>query len=144
MFAMTHALTAGFVATKIPSPFLSYPLAFILHLAMDEIPHWDFGTIAEKKLRRYVPLGITDLIIALASCWIIFQKGFAFKPLLWGGIFFGLLPDFLQAATFIFGFKLAFLNRLNHFRKNHSHHHPDFLEGLILQIIIVGLIFAFR
>lgn len=144
MLAITHGLAAGLIVTKISPPYLSYPLAFIAHLLTDEIPHWDFGTVAKRKLNRYIPLGTIDLILAILSCWLVFQKGKVFNPILWGGVFFGLLPDFIQAGHSIFGFNPPIIRRLDKFHNQRPHQHPGFIKGLIPQIIIVGLAILLR
>lgn len=140
MLSTTHALTGGFIATKIENPALSLPLILFVHYATDAIPHWDFGTGLRKRGRLKTALwGIAELIIALLSSWFIFQKNHPFSFILWLGIFLSLVPDFLEAPALFLGLELPFLDKLS--VVHHRFHRRCLLPlGLLPQIIIILII----
>lgn len=140
MLSTTHALTGGFIATKIESPTLSLPLILLVHYATDAIPHWDFGAGIRKRGRLKTALwGIAELIIALLVSWFLFQKNHPFSFILWLGILVSLTPDFLDAPYHFLGLNLPFFDKL--YRLHHRFHRKHLLPlGLLPQIIIILII----
>lgn len=145
MLVTTHALVGGFVASKIPSPIISSPLIVISHLFLDRLPHWDFGTgfRKRKKVTNFF-LGLVDLSAGLSLCWFIFQKSLPLNPLLWTGVFFSLLPDFLELPPLFLDFRPFPFNKFENLHSRYFHRKHQFPQGLILQIIIIGLIFMLK
>jgi uncharacterized membrane protein len=143
MLSTTHALTGGFIFTKIGNPFFSFPLILAAHYAMDLIPHWDFGTEIWKRGRlKTALLGITELLVALLLSWLLFQKNQPFSLLLWLGIFLSLIPDFLDAPLLFLKLHLPFseeLTRFHHF----FHRKHSFPLGLLPQVIIILALLLF-
>jgi len=148
MLVGIHALAGGFIAEKIPQPLISYPLILGIHLLMDRIPHWDFGTgmISGRNPRvktKTAFLGITDLLIGIILCWTLFQKNLPIDPKLWGGILVGVVPDLLEAPPLFLGFRPFPLNKIEDFHSRTIHRSGTFPNGLIPQIIILAAILLF-
>jgi len=141
MLVTTHALVGGLVATKIPNPIVTSPLLFLSHLFLDRLPHWDFGTgfRKRKKITNFF-LGGLDLLGGIAACWLVFQKNLPLNPLLWTGVFFSLLPDFLELPALFLDFRPFPLNKFETLHSCCFHRKHQFPQGLILQIIIVGTV----
>lgn len=151
MFLTTHALTGAFLATKISSPVYSYPFVLAIHFAMDRIPHWDFGTglrrsdgrVALAKRKKAVFLGLFDLLAALSSSWLFFQKTWPPNLALWGGVFLSLLPDFLEIPPLFFNLWFFPFQKLDQLHSHFFHRGAPFPKGIFSQLVILALIFYF-
>jgi len=139
MLVITHALIGGFVASKISNPVVSSPLLVASHFLLDRIPHWDLGTgfRKRKKVTNFL-LGGTDFISAIGICWFIFQKNLPFNPLLWTGVFFSLLPDFLEFPALFLNWRFFPFNKLELIHSQIFHRREKFPQGLIPQILIIA------
>jgi len=139
MLVITHALAGGFVASKISNPILSSPLIVASHFLLDSIPHWDLGTgfRKRKKIVNFL-LGWTDFLSAIGICWFVFQKNLPFNPLLWTGIFFSLLPDFLEFPALFLNWRFFPFDKLELIHSYFFHRKAKFPQGLIPQLIIIG------
>jgi len=139
MLVVTHALVGGFVSSKISNPVISSPLLVISHFLLDSIPHWDLGTEfrKRKKIINFL-LGWVDLLGGIGICWLIFQKNSPFKPLLWTGVFFSLLPDFLEFPALFLNWRFFPFDKLKLIHSYFFHRKAKFPQGLILQLIIIG------
>ncbi len=141
MLVTTHALVGGFLATKISNPFVTSPLLFLSHLFLDRLPHWDFGTgfRKRKKITNFF-LGGLDLLGGISTCWLVFQKTLPLNPLLWTGVFFSLLPDFLELPPLFLDFRPFPFNKFETLHSRFFHRKHQFPQGLILQVIIIGIV----
>ncbi|MGB9706842.1 MAG: hypothetical protein ACPLXP_02090 [Microgenomates group bacterium] len=141
MLVATHALVGGFLATKISNPIIFSPLLVFSHLLLDRIPHWDLGTgFKKRKMVVNFLLGGGDLLAGTVICWFIFQRNSPFNPLLWTGVFFSLLPDFLEFPALFLNWRFFPFDKLELVHSHYFHRKAKFPQGLILQIIIIGLI----
>lgn len=142
MLVTIHALIGAFVASKIPKPVITSPLLFLSHLFLDRLPHWDFGTDFRKRKKIInALLGGFDLLAGIVTCWFVFQKTRPFNPLLWVGVFFSLLPDFLEFPALFLNFRPFPFSKFEILHSRYFHRKHQFPKGLILQIIIIGAIF---
>jgi len=141
MLAVTHSLVGGFTATKITNPFISSPLLVISHLLLDRIPHWDLGTNFKKrkKIINFLLAG-GDLFAGIAACFFIFQRNSPFNPLLWTGVFFSLLPDFLEFPALFLNWRFFPFDKLELIHSYFFHRKEKFPQGLISQLIIISAI----
>jgi len=71
MLETPHVAVGAAIATKIPNPFISIPLAFASHVVLDKIPHWNPHTYTEAqengipKKRSIIIISI-DILVALS------------------------------------------------------------------------------
>jgi len=139
MLVVTHALVGGLIASKIPNPVVFSPLIITSHFLLDRIPHWDLGTgfRKRKKIINFF-LGWADLISAIGICWFIFQKNLPFNPLLWTGVFFSLLPDFLEFPALFLNWKFFPFDKLELIHSQIFHRKTKFPQGLIPQVLIIA------
>jgi hypothetical protein len=139
MLVITHALVGGFIVSKIPNLVVSSPLIFGSHFLLDRIPHWDLGAgfRQRKKIVNFL-LGCADLLSAIGICWFVFQKNFPFNPVLWAGVFFSLLPDFLEFPPLFLGWRFFPFGKLETFHSQIIHRRTKFPQGLIPQILIIA------
>ena len=110
MTATNHALTGAVIALAVKKPELAIPLAFVVHFAMDAIPHFDAGPDSPNLAKIAISI---DLIIAAcltvalsllikngASGWLIFACASAcMSPdLVWGWRYYK-LRDFRKIIS---------------------------------------------
>jgi hypothetical protein len=53
MLSIAHGSTGALIASKIPNPFISFPIILASHFLEDRIPHWDVGQgLTEGKKKK--------------------------------------------------------------------------------------------
>lgn len=72
MLETPHVLVGAAIATQIPNPAVSIPLALISHVLLDRIPHWNphFYTETQKygqPTPKSTAIAIVDSVIALGA-----------------------------------------------------------------------------
>ncbi len=139
MTATAHALIGASIAAKITNPYLGIPLAIISHFVADLIPHWDAGTNhREKSITRLQVEATIDVLIGFVLAFLIFRT--IVDPVyLFVMIISAQLPDWLEAPSFMFGFKVppfSWLDWLGHKLQSRL----AFPWGLVTQIVVVGLL----
>ncbi len=144
MLSISHAMTGAFIATALPFPPLSIPLVLASHYLEDWTPHWDVGTglsAGTRKRSTAIIFGVVDLAIALTLVYFIWQFGRdSINWHAWLGVFFALLPDFLEAPRNFLRWEPAFTKPLNKIHKRLHHSTPNMVVGLMSQVIVVGTI----
>lgn len=148
MLSIAHGPTGAFIASKIPNPFLSLPLAILAHYLQDRVPHWDVGqgltNGSKKKAHSFAQELFFDLPISIGLTYLLFQYHQPFRLHIWLGFIAGLLPDFIE-------FPLLFLKRHNFLLDQHHHFHklfhfsiPNKFWGLLPQVIVLLAILYFK
>lgn len=134
MLETQHALVGMVIASKIPNPWVSLPLAFLSHFAVDMLPHWNW----EPDARPLSLLGILlDLILLeITTAYIAFQS--PLKLNLAAASFFAVLPDLLLAPSIFFGFNNKYIKKLCKFQKSIQNRTPV-LPGIITQLLLSAL-----
>lgn len=156
MLELPHILVGAAIATAIPNPLISVPLALTSHFIGDYVPHWNPHFSAElKKYGRLKPK--TFLILTLdagLAIFIGFYIGFLTIPDFPGNLqsvyliaccLASVLPDVVEIPYYFFGIKNKFLVRLTRYQKKHQFNVP-FLPGLLSQILVMffSLLVIFR
>ncbi len=91
MLETPHVAVGAAIATKIPNPFISIPLAFASHILLDRIPHWNPHFYTETK--KYGRPKTTSTALAGADVLIALALGIAIAALA--------LPNYAHAATIL-------------------------------------------
>lgn len=134
MLETPHALGGMVIAAIIPNPWISLPLAFLSHFAVDMLPHWNW----KPDARPLSLLGIAlDLILLeILVGYLAFQS--PLKSNLAAGAFFAVLPDLLLAPYIFFGFNNRHIRKLCQFQKSIQNRAPV-LPGIITQLLLSAL-----
>lgn len=144
MLSISHGLTGAFIATAIPVPIIYAPLSFGMHYLEDWTLHWDVGTGLSNGTRKRstaILLELVDLIIMVGLIYLIW--GATNTPItihVWFGVFFALLPDFLEAPRNFLKWEPGWLKPINQFHHHFHHSTPNKLLGLIPQIVVITTI----
>lgn len=139
MTATAHALIGASIATKVINPLVGIPLAIISHFVADLIPHWDAGTNHRRKSLSRLRLEATiDVLLGFALAFLIFRN--LVDPVyLFVMIISAQLPDWLEAPSWLFGFKVppfSWMDWLGHKLQSRA----QLPWGLVTQIVVVGLL----
>jgi hypothetical protein len=117
MLETPHVAVGAAIATKIPNPFLSIPLAFLSHFALEMVPHWNPHLVTEMKkyggpTKKSVHIIIVDVSLALIYGGFVAyralpDKTHAITILL--ACFASVLPDLIEFPYFFLKIKNRFL-----------------------------------
>lgn len=142
MLSVSHGLSGAVIATLVPLPAVYIPVALILHLLEDWTPHWDVGTglsSGKRSKRTALILEFFDLLLLAILLWWWWQGS---SPDIWThalvGVFFALLPDFLEAPRNFLGWEPKFLKPITAIHSYFHHSIPDVLLGLFPQLVVIG------
>lgn len=138
MTATAHALIGASIATKIANPYVGIPLAILSHFIADLVPHWDAGTNhRDKSLSRLKIEAAFDVLLGFALAFLLFRN--SVEPIyLFTMIIAAQLPDWLEAPSWMFGFKVppfSWLDWLGHKLQSRL----QLPWGLVTQVVVVGL-----
>lgn len=113
MLETPHALVGAAIATKIPNPAISLPLAFASHFVLDMIPHWNPHLNTELKKYGKITTKSKGIIaadvITAGAFGTLMATQFATSPYhfvtILSGAFFGILPDLVEGPYFFLNWK---------------------------------------
>jgi len=152
MLELPHAIIGATIASKIPNPLISLPLAFLSHFLVDLIPHWNPSLYTEmekenKPSNASKKIIILDVILSLTAGFLIasfflpdFKKAFFIILACFAAVFL----DVIEGFYFFLGVKNKYLIKLIEFQHNHQGRAKK-TPGLIIQTITIlvclGIIF---
>ena len=139
MTATAHALIGASIAVKFVNPIIGIPLAIISHFVADLIPHWDAGTNhRQKSVTRLKIEAAIDVILGFVLVFVIFRN--LVDPVyLFTMVIAAQLPDWLEAPSWMFGFKIqpfSWLDWLGHKLQSRL----QLPWGLVTQFVTVGIL----
>lgn len=105
MLETPHVALGATIATKIPNPFISIPLAFSSHFLLERVPHWN--PHLNTEIKKYGKVTKQSTLIVIADVVLALSVGFFAAS--------QVLPDTKHAATIIFASLASVL--------------PDVIEG---------------
>ena len=141
MLETPHVALGAAIATAIPNPLISIPLAFASHFILDMTPHWN--PHLNTEIKQYGKLtNKTLLIIGIDLACALVLTGFLYKtgnnnPNIILGAFAGILPDLVEGPYFLFGLKNKYLNIWMKLQKA-IQSDANVFWGLTTQIITLG------
>lgn len=144
MTATAHALIGASLAAKIANPYIGIPAAILSHFIADLVPHWDAGTNhREKSVMRLRGEAVVDVLLGFAFVFILFRTQAMQNPVyMFSMIIAAQLPDWLEAPSWMFGFKIppfSWMDWLGHNLQTRM----QLPWGLVTQIVTVGLLVVF-
>ncbi len=148
MLSIAHGPTGAFIASKIPNPFISLPLAIFVHYLQDRVPHWDVGqgitNGSKRKSLSFVQEMIVDFPLSIVITYLLFQYHQPFNLAIWLGWFAGLLPDFIEFPRLFLNHRHPLLENIHRFHKWFHVSISDKFWGLLPQIITLLAILYFK
>lgn len=126
MLETPHVLVGAAIATKIPNPLISLPLAFASHFVLDMVPHWNphlntelrkYGRITDKSTLIVATDIVVSLILGLFVALNFSGDSTQMLTILLGG-FAGVLPDVVEGPYFFLNWKNELVHRWLMFQKS--------------------------
>lgn len=144
MLETPHVIIGAAIATKIPNPLLSIPLAFASHFILDMVPHWNPHINTELKnggiTKKSKSIIVFDVLLGLASgSAIAFSKGgtdINHTIFILLACFAAVLPDVMEGPYFFLGWKNSAIKRLLSFQKA-IQVDTTFAIGMTVQVVTV-------
>ena len=146
MLELPHTIVGATIATKIPNPLISLPLAFFSHFLLDLIPHWNPSLYSETKkfgkpTQRSTQFVILDIILSLGAGFFIASRALpninqAIIIVL--ACFVTVMADVIEGFYFFLGIRTKFLENLIEFQHRYQRRVP-IIPGVVVQIVIILL-----
>lgn len=117
MLELPHVALGAAIATKIPNPLISVPLAFASHFLLERVPHWNPHLNTEKKKFGGLTKKTKTIIIVDSTLSLIFGSFIAYRSLPDTSMAINVLlcslaaalPDLMEAPYFFMGVKNRFI-----------------------------------
>ncbi len=139
MLTTTHAMAGAAIASAIPNPAISLPIAFGSHFVMDRVPHWPADDTKKKLTKRIYLVVLIDVFVALAGT-LFLARTTSNNLIVWGALS-GSIMDIdaiFYHGKFVDIFKTPLpkpLSRLHGGVQNET----DSIWGIVIQLAIIAL-----
>lgn len=147
MLSILHVTTGAFIASKVTTPWLAFPLAIASHYLADWIPHWDVGTglsMGKRSRSQAIIWGVLDLLLGYGIVFLLHRFFMPESVSLWWLLLGGtvaIIPDLIEAPSNFLSLKLPLIEPLNQFHERLHHSVYSMFTGLVPQIIVLLVIF---
>ena len=144
MLELPHTLVGAAIATAIPNPAISLPLALASHFITDYIPHWNPHLNTELKTTGQISTRSKIIILADAGAalmlgtYIAATSGNFITIIL--ACFLAVLPDVAEIPYYFLGMKVGWIEKLIVWQRTHQWNVAPFW-GLLTQAIVILLSF---
>jgi len=142
-----HVIIGAAIATKIPNPLISLPLAFGSHFLLDKMPHWNPHLNTEikktgKVSKRSTEIIAIDVMVALISGFFIATQGTSLnhQVVILAAAFLSVAPDVVEGPYFFLGYKNKAIDKWMKFQKSIQFDVSP-VPGLLTQVVTVGAAF---
>jgi len=144
MLETPHVIVGAAIATKIPNPWISIPLVFLSHLAIETVPHWNPHLNTEMAKHGHVTKKSTvivavDATIALISGLVIANQvmpNVNHAITIIACCFVAALPDFVEGPYFFLNMRWNWVQKWMAFQKSIQTDTGVFW-GLLTQVLII-------
>lgn len=144
MLETPHVFIGAAIATKIPNPLISIPLAFASHFIMEMVPHWNPHLNTETKKFGHVTRKSTWIVITDSTLALICGSFIAYRALPNTGhaitillaSFASILPDLIEAPYFFLKIKNKFIEKWISIQRS-IQNDTNFLAGMLTQFITI-------
>jgi len=152
MLELPHTTIGAMIATKIPNPLISIPLAFLSHIPFDLTPHWNPSLYTETKkygkpTKKSTQLVIIDTLLSLGVGFFLASRvmpniNHAITIIL--TCFAAVILDVIEGFYFFLGMRTRFLENLINFQRGYQRR-VSIIPGLLIQglVIILALLVIF-
>jgi len=146
MLELPHTTIGAMIATKIPNPLISIPLAFLSHLPLDLTPHWNPSLYTETKkygkpTKKSTQLVIIDTLLSLGVGFFLASRvmpniNHAITIIL--TCFAAVILDVIEGFYFFLGIRTKFLENLINFQRRYQRR-VSVIPGLLIQGLVITL-----
>lgn len=119
MLETPHVVIGIAIASKIPNPLISIPLAFASHFVLELVPHWNPHLNTEVKKHGSLTKNTVNIIMADVAVSIALGSFFAYQAMpntiqalnILACSFSAVLPDVVEGPYFLFGVKSKIIEK---------------------------------
>ena len=148
MLELPHTLVGAAIATAIPNPAISLPLALASHFITDYIPHWNPHLNTELKTNGKISTTSKIIIIIDAGLALMLGTLIASQALpdfnrfliIMLACFLAVVPDVAEIPYYFLGLKVGWIERLIAWQRTHQWNVAPFW-GILTQAIVILLSF---
>ena len=140
MLEFPHVLVGAAIATAIPDPRISLPLALASHFITDYVPHWNPHLNTELKTTGKVSTRSKIIVMAdaglalMVGTYLATRSGHFVVVIL--ACFLAVAPDVAEIPYYFLGLKdIPWIKKLIDYQHAHQWNVPAFW-GLVSQIIV--------
>jgi len=142
MLELPHVLVGAAIATAIPDPRISLPLALLSHFVTDYIPHWNPHLNTELKTAGQISTRSKIIILADAGAALTLGTYIAATSgnflVVMAACFLAVLPDVAEIPYYFLGMKVGWIEKLIAWQGTHQWNvRPVF--GILFQILVILL-----
>jgi hypothetical protein len=149
MLETPHVVIGAAIASKIPNPFISIPLAFLSHFVLEGVPHWNPHIVAETKkygmpTRKSIAIITADVTLALITGSLIAWQTMPntkHAMVIMAASLASVLPDLIEAPYFFLKMRTKFLKDWLTFQKSLQVDTTPFWGFLTQALTIAAAIF---
>lgn len=150
MLELPHVVVGATIATIIPNPLISLPLALVSHFITDYVPHWNPSIGTEKRKNGHVSqktfwIIVFDCVAALlVGSWLAsrFMPDTSRVITILFACFLAVAPDVVEAPHFFLGWRNPWIDKLLAFQKAHQWD-LKLPWGIVTQVFVVLICFYF-
>ena len=146
MLELPHTLVGAAIATVIPDPRISLPLALLSHFITDYIPHWnphlntELTTLGKISNRSKTIILVDATAALMLGTYIAATSGNFVTVML--GCFLAVLPDVAEIPHYFLGMKVGWIERLIVWQRAHQWNVKP-IWGILCQLVVVALALYF-
>lgn len=146
MLETPHVAVAAAIASKIPNPLISIPLAFASHFLLDMVPHWNphinreikkFGKPARQSVNIIRADSVTALVLGTSIALFTLPDTGQFLNIM-VCCFVGVIPDVVEAPYYFLRKKDKIIEKWIGWQKSIQWDAPV-LIGLSTQAVTIAL-----
>lgn len=138
MLSLPHASVGMAIATLIPNPLITLPLALTSHFIFDYFPHWNPGS-RQFLLPKSQLLIFSDLTLTLVFCTYV--SLLRQSPIFILAGLAAIFPDLIEGPHFFLNFNLPGVKKLMKYQGSHQFHISP-LPGLATQLLLLLICFT--
>lgn len=145
MLELPHTLVGAAIATRIPNPLISLPLALLSHFLLDFVPHWNPSLYTETQ-KHGRPSGYSTRFVFLDSSLSLIL-GFLVAARQWPDrghflliilcCFLAVAPDVLEAPYFFLKYRPAWMENLIQWQRRHQGRARK-VPGILIQLTTIA------
>ena len=141
MLELPHTLVGAAIATAIPDPRISLPLALLSHFVTDYIPHWNPHLNTELKTQGKISIRSKVIVMAdaglalMVGTYIAATSGNFIVVIL--ACFLAVAPDVAEIPYYFLGLKnVSWIRKLIDYQRAHQWQVSPFV-GILSQLAII-------
>ena len=140
MLELPHTLVGAAIATVIPDPRISLPLALLSHFVTDYVPHWNPHLNTELKAAGKISPRSKVIVMADAGLALMIGTYIAATSgnflVIMAACFLAVAPDVAEIPYYFLGMKIRWIEKLIAWQRTHQWN-VSLFWGILCQLAVV-------